>query len=93
MTNPPSSAGDRAPAELLKQAESALRRLGFSRVTPKAGPGPEQPAFWVQEPGVPRRSFAVFVQQPGAPTAPWEQWVGSDARGAGAGRAIVVVPS
>jgi hypothetical protein len=47
---------------LVQDAESALRRLGYSRVPPRSHAGPsEGPQFWVQEPGVPRRMYPVFV--------------------------------
>jgi hypothetical protein len=47
---------------LVQDAESALRRLGYSRVPARGGPAKAEPAqFWVQEPGVPRRLYPVFV--------------------------------
>jgi len=49
-----------ADSDRLRHAEAALRRLGFARVPPatdtRAGA-----QFWVQESGVPRRRFPVFV--------------------------------
>ncbi|MGI0053176.1 MAG: hypothetical protein ACREC5_05260 [Thermoplasmata archaeon] len=65
-----------------RAAESALRRLGFSRV-PVEGRSEDRTDFWVESPGAPRRRYAVFVE---------------DARGSGAPRrpegrpAILVVP-
>ncbi len=58
------------PAERLRDAETALRRLGYARIAP--GPRHKEPgaAFWVQEAGVPRRTFPVFVPAPeGGPLA------------------------
>jgi hypothetical protein len=44
-----------------RDAELVLKKLGFSKVAPsKRGPEPDA-SFWVQESGVPRRTFPVFV--------------------------------
>ena len=71
-----------------RHAEAALRRFGFSRVAPVAGAA-IQPEFWVQEAGVPRRRFPVFLDAAA---------YGPAARGSGPSppgdrRAIVVVTS
>ncbi len=51
----------------LRHAEAALRRLGFSRVAPVSGTK-VHPEFWVQEAGVPRRRFPVFLEAPALPS-------------------------
>lgn len=72
----------------LRHAEDALRRLGYARVAPVTGslPGPE---FWVQESGVPRRRFPVFL----GPTGILRARTGSAAEAPAAQRAIIVVPN
>lgn len=45
----------------LRDAEAVLRRLGYARVTPERKPGEPEASFWVQEAGVPRRTYPVFV--------------------------------
>ncbi|MCI4336159.1 MAG: hypothetical protein L3K17_03050 [Thermoplasmata archaeon] len=67
----------------LRHAEAALRRLGYARVAPTGGPATPHPEFWVQEAGVPRRRFPVFLESAGRPAGEPR----SSAR-----RAIVVVP-
>ncbi len=72
----------------LRHAEAALRRLGFSRVAPLSG-AKVRPEFWVQEAGVPRRRFPVFLETP-----PFGSAAGRAAEEtAAARRAIVVVSS
>ena len=44
----------------VRHAEAALRRLGFARVD-AAGASAVRPEFWVQEAGVPRRRFPVYL--------------------------------
>ncbi len=84
------------PSDALRRAEAALRRLGYSRVPPASRDVPVEPAFWVQEAGVPRRTFPVFVQGP-APDASVNrlfQWArASMAAPSESKRAIVVVPT
>ena len=53
---------DRNPREALRAAEKALKQMGYSRVPRDASPAPVEPEFWVQESGVPRRTFPVFVE-------------------------------
>jgi hypothetical protein len=84
------------PPDVLRRAEAALRRLGYSRVPPASRDVPLEPSFWVQEAGVPRRTFPVFVQGPASEASVNRlfQW----ARGpvdapSSSKRAIVVVPS
>jgi hypothetical protein len=54
---------DRVPAADDRQrgAESVLRRMGYARVEPGRQPREPGVSFWVQEAGVPRRKFPVFV--------------------------------
>jgi len=58
MTDPehPASLGDRS-----RDAETVLRRLGYARVEPGRRARELGASFWVQESGVPRRTFPVFV--------------------------------
>jgi hypothetical protein len=82
--------------ELLRTAESALKKLGFSRVPPVHREASLEPTFWVQESGVPRRTFPVFVgaRQDAAPSDGIERWlVGARRVRSPARRAIFVVPS
>jgi len=73
-----------------------LKRLGYSRVPPVQRASPLEPSFWVQEAGVPRRTFPVFV--PPSDRVPPEEgidrWVATlgEARARPA-RAIFVVPT
>ncbi len=48
-------------ADRLRSAETVLKKLGFARVPPIRREAAAGPAFWVQEAGVPRRTFPVFV--------------------------------
>ena len=48
-------------ADRLRTAENVLKKLGYSRVPPLRREHDEAPSFWVQESGVPRRTFPVFV--------------------------------
>jgi len=77
-------------------AEVVLKKLGFSRV-PAARRDPSiEPAFWVQESGVPRRTFPVYVPPPDRGTLEdrIDRWV-AGARGDRSRhhRAIFVVPN
>ena len=87
MTRPtsPEPAASRG-ADPLRRAEAALKRLGYARVPSPAREAPTRPDFWVQEAGVPRRTFPVFVRPTEARPAP----VPSEAAVVPA-RAIVVV--
>jgi len=53
---PGPTSGDR-----LRDTEAVLRRLGYARVAPERKPGEPEASFWVQEAGVPRRTYPVFV--------------------------------
>lgn len=77
-----------ADPDRVRHAEEALRRFGFARVAPTAAAGVE-PQFWVQESGVPRRRFPVFVDAAAPPPARPAR----PATGGATSRAIVVVAS
>ena len=65
MSHPePSDAPVPTGSEELRRAEAALRRLGFARVPPAVPHAVGEPAFWVQESGVPRRTFPVYLPSP-----------------------------
>jgi hypothetical protein len=96
MTTPDAITGDRSAGEILRQAESALKRFGYSRIPPVSRETAGQPEFWVQEAGVPRRTFPVFVEGPTQiPRSPrWAEWVGTTpGTPFPSRRAIVVVPT
>jgi hypothetical protein len=80
-------------SDRLRAAESVLKRLGYARVPPGQREAETPAAFWVQESGVPRRTFPVFVD----PTVVPGSESRSDAPAGGAAtagrRAIYVVPS
>ncbi len=60
-------------ADRLRTAETVLKKLGFARVPPARRERAGDPSFWVQEAGVPRRTFPVFVY--GAPSGTVEDGV------------------
>ncbi len=82
--------------EILQKAEAALKRLGYARIPPVVRDAPGEPQFWVQEAGVPRRTFPVFVQD-GAARGALDRIGAFAHRGvdgpSATARAIVVVPS
>jgi len=92
------SSSDRVggPADRQRDAESTLKRLGFARIAPhRAEPGLE-PNFWVQEAGVPRRTFPVYVPRIPSESADdrLDRWVeGARADRVAYRRAIFVVPN
>jgi hypothetical protein len=82
--------------ERLRDAEAVLRRLGFSRVVPDRRPKDPDASFWVQEVGVPRRTFPVFVPPTGRASLTeridrWLEW--TRAAGSRSPRAIFVAPN
>ena len=92
------SPGDTAPlgVDRSRHAETVLRKLGYARIAPgRRGREPDA-SFWVQEAGVPRRTFPVFVptSSPATVADGIDRWL---ARGRGAAadprRAIFVAPS
>ena len=83
-------------SDRLRTAENVLKRLGFARVPPLRREPSGEPSFWVQESGVPRRTFPVFV--PAAPSATVDEGVdrwlaGMRSAPAPPHRAIFVVPN
>ena len=80
----------------LRTAESVLKRLGYSRVPPVKRTLAAEPSFWVQEAGVPRRTFPVYVppSSRGTVAEGIDRWVAAlgQAR-APPSRAIFVVPT
>jgi hypothetical protein len=90
----PTGAG-RDPRDRVREAESTLRTLGYSRIEPNVRDAKAPPAFWVQEAGVPRRTFPVFVPPTGEPgdAGPWAGVATRPDPNASAQRAIVVVGS
>jgi hypothetical protein len=83
-----------AAGERARDAENVLRRMGYSRVVPARREHVTEPSFWVQESGVPRRTFPVYVPAArGEVDAGIDRWV-EVARGtAQTRRAIFVVPN
>jgi len=79
-----------------RDAENVLKKLGFAKVSnPRREPVVE-PSFWVQESGVPRRTFPVYVPlgDPAAVEAGIERWVtGVRSARPSQRRAIFVVPT
>jgi len=94
MTEP-----DRTPAardDRSRDAESVLRRLGYARVEPGRRTHEPGASFWVQESGVPRRTFPVFVpaRERASLTEGVDRWLEQPVRGPSAPRrAIFVAPS
>lgn len=58
------------PTEHKRVAEDVLRKLGYARIQPDQRDAGLAPTFWVQEAGVPRRTWPVFV----ASASP--EWIG-----------------
>ncbi len=90
--------GERAgvPGDRSRNAESALRRLGFARVAKDRRTAEPDASFWVQEAGVPRRTFPVFVPARERPSLSEgiDRWLQRDRpTGAATRRAIFVAPS
>ncbi len=83
-----------AAGERARDAENVLKRLGYSRVVPARREHATEPSFWVQESGVPRRTFPVYLPGGrGEVDAGIDRWV-EIARGTPQPRrAIFVVPN
>ncbi len=84
------------PSDRLRVAESVLKRLGYARVRAAHRPLIIEPSFWVQESGVPRRTFPVYV--PGSGPGPVgegiDRWVAAlGETPSRPSRAIFVVPT
>ena len=84
-----------AGSERLRQAETVLRRLGYARIPPVPHDTAVEPEFWVQEAGVPRRAFPVFLAR--SPATPElervDTWLKGEKSPPSSRRAIVVVPT
>jgi hypothetical protein len=95
MTNTPPVGTEREGRDRVREAESTLRRLGYARIEPQLRGASALPAFWVQEAGVPRRTYPVFVPanaeapEPG----PWGPIIARSSAKGSESRAIVVVPT
>jgi hypothetical protein len=83
-----------AASERTRDAENVLKRLGYSRVVPARREQVTEPSFWVQESGVPRRTFPVYLPASRGEVDPGiDRWV-EVARGTShPRRAIFVVPN
>ena len=92
-----SEASSAGPApDRQRDAENVLKKLGYAKVANPRREATVEPSFWVQESGVPRRTFPVFVPpgEPSAVEAGIDRWV-AGVRGARPSqrRAIFVVPT
>jgi hypothetical protein len=80
----------------LRAAESVLKRLGYARVPAVHRTPTVEPSFWVQEAGVPRRTFPVYLPPANRGTVAEgiDRWVAALGEGrARPSRAIFVVPN
>jgi hypothetical protein len=83
-----------AASERTRDAETVLKRLGYSRVVPARREKATEPSFWVQESGVPRRTFPVYLPAArGEVDAGIDRWVEVVRGTPQAHRAIFVVPN
>lgn len=85
-----------ASSDLQRTAESILKKFGYSRVASVRRSPPVEPSFWVQEAGVPRRTFPVYLPSGGRSNVVEgiDQWVeGLGRERARPCRAIFVVPT
>jgi len=81
-----------AVSDRQRDAENVLKKLGYARVAGRRSAPRPEPSFWVQEAGVPRRTFPVFV--PPSASEPVPEGIEEWARGAASPpRAIFVVPN
>jgi hypothetical protein len=88
---------DRAPSidDRSRDAETALRKLGYARVAPGRRVPEPGASFWVQESGVPRRTFPVFVppHERSALVERIDRWLERATAPGAPRRAIFVAPS
>jgi hypothetical protein len=83
-----------ATGEHAQDAEKVLRRFGYARVDPHRREPVAEPSFWVQEAGVPRRTFPVYLAgQRGGAEEPIDRWVEKARATPSARRAIFIVPN
>ncbi len=91
----PSDAGAPSP-DRLRDAEHVLKKLGYARVPAGARSRELEASFWVQEAGIPRRTFPVFVPPDDRAelSARIDRWLAAARSGGGRlPRAIFVTPS
>jgi hypothetical protein len=82
------------PPDRLRETENVLKRLGYARISPGHGGKAAEPSFWVQEAGVPRRTFPVFLPgSRGGVEDGIDRWVQGNRTTAAERRAIFVVPN
>ncbi|HTS33280.1 MAG TPA: hypothetical protein VMI55_05005 [Thermoplasmata archaeon] len=83
-----------ASGDRLQDAEKVLRRFGYSRVDPARREPAVDPSFWVQEAGVPRRTFPVYLPgQRGEVEERIDRWIDWTRTEPRSHRAIFIVPS
>ncbi len=84
------------PTDLSRDAESVLKRFGYAKVARDRASAEPEASFWVQEAGVPRRTYPVFLpptERP-SPADGIDRWLARTVTGKVAPRrAIFVVPS
>ena len=66
MSPAPSRSPSLTDEELLREAEAALRELGFPKARPAGSRQSPAPSFWVENPRTRRRSIPVYVDRAGA---------------------------
>jgi len=83
------------PPDRSRDAEAALKRLGYARVPPGRRTGEPEAAFWVQEAGVPRRTFPVYVPLAERPSVVEgiDRWLERASAAAGVPRRAIFVAS
>jgi hypothetical protein len=84
------------PGDRRRDAEAVLRRMGYARVSPGREVREPEAAFWVQEAGVPRRTYPVFVAPEDRPPLAEhiDRWLSrTGASTGGPRRAIFVAPN
>lgn len=84
-----------APEARARDAETVLRRLGYARVAPSRRAREPGASFWVQEAGVPRRTFPVFVpaRERASLTDGIDRWLQHEAEARAAPRRAIFVAS
>lgn len=84
-----------ASGDRLQDAEKVLKRFGYARVDHARREPAVEPSFWVQEAGVPRRTFPVYLPgQRDEVEVGIDRWVEGTQSAAAAGRrAIFIVPT
>jgi hypothetical protein len=72
----PASRGSRSEDALLREAEDALRGLGYPRARSGSRRVPKEPSFWVENPRNRRRTIPVYVEpiRPGTEASAAGAW-------------------